>query len=430
MSKPPKPTYTDLPLEVREQILVYCTPATLASLCSAGKSVAPEAERMLYSAVSLHDTRGIQMHQCLETLEVPRKACLVRTFVVTFARGVSPDIPLGRLGSYVERVADALSKMKHLKVLSFWLADDTETRALDWVIQGQFFNLQRIYVSSLKNLPRLMHYQPQLEVIGLWSQEYMVIDQYATEDLRPSLARHRLSGLRRQPGSDEPLTQESKPRPIIFGISRPYSGSVSQTERALTIFDYPLGKKESKGGWSDNPDFLEIPAQNYETFKIIQDDLQIKLATDKPDNMWTNLLRLVLPDLSAPSLEWARKAAERILKSYSRRHHAFVHFSIIQPPLPSEFSLDPSACERFKLLITTLFDHKIDDIGFFDFNDGSRRKYLPDEVRVEAMARRVYTLIDEAIGSKLPKGRTLGFEFHLFHCEGFALPRDREYLGL
>lgn len=90
-----------------------------------------------------------------------------------------------------------------------------------------------------------------------------------------------------------------------------------------------------------------------------------------------------------------------------------------------------SACEAFKQLITTLFEHKINDIGFFNYfnrDDGPRMGHYLTGEESEEMARHLAPLINKAIGCKL-SNETGPFEFCVCH-EEFALPRDLEYFNL
>jgi hypothetical protein len=109
----------DLPLELREQILAYCTAKTLAYLSVTSKGITDEAEAMLYETISLHLSRESQLNACFRTLCDPascRKARLIQTFAITFNYSESAQFA----DRTFIQLRIALKRMTSLKVLSVW----------------------------------------------------------------------------------------------------------------------------------------------------------------------------------------------------------------------------------------------------------------------------------------------------------------------
>lgn len=266
-------------------------------------------------------------------------------------------------------IGRALRNMKNLNALSLWMPEYMDMREIEMIIRyvqsyrlysranrsaslrGGVLKLRRLYMSGLRSLTELLERQPGLEAIGLFSRETNLLIEDGTRKLRWSLAQHRLSALQQKPSSDE-----STSRPIIFGIGHLWGAAPA---RAVTIFDYPLPNKDALprspalalpplgGSCSNNPYFFELPATNAVVFKQIKEDLQIDLYAS--EKRWTNLIRLVLPDLSPASFTWAKKLSSFILEIY-RPYDPFVHFSIIEPPLPP-FQLVRPQCPSSNVIL-------------------------------------------------------------------------------
>ncbi|KAG6847574.1 hypothetical protein H0H93_007294 [Arthromyces matolae] len=75
--------YLTLPVETRLQIAAYCTPSTLSSLALVTSILQREAEKTLYSSISLNTDHIESLKQAFQTLGTnPRKAATVQFFAV------------------------------------------------------------------------------------------------------------------------------------------------------------------------------------------------------------------------------------------------------------------------------------------------------------------------------------------------------------
>ena len=201
---------------------------------------------------------------------------------------------------------------------------------------GQF-HLQRLYLSHIGDLSRVLVCQPDLEALGLWFKwSYVSTLQSKQAKLKWDLTQHRLNSLATltsstsprpgSPGHHEDI--QARSLPIVFGIED--IGFADQ--HALFIFDYQRmyaeANMESDTRADNRP--LDIPNRNNIMFKRITEDLGPGFSKD------TNLC-LVLPDMSPLHLYWAERVIVSLCRLYLHSFGGirFVRLSVIDPPLPS-----------------------------------------------------------------------------------------------
>ncbi|KAJ3498864.1 hypothetical protein NMY22_g19561 [Coprinellus aureogranulatus] len=134
-------SYTDLPFELREQILAYCERSSLVALSATTRAFTSEAEAMLYETVSLHETREYELSACLRTLtgsRSRRKAQFVRTFAVTFVQKSDKRYRKRNrkhLKTLFGFIQVALRRMTGLRILSVWPPEDVNSIGIEQVLR-------------------------------------------------------------------------------------------------------------------------------------------------------------------------------------------------------------------------------------------------------------------------------------------------------
>ncbi|KAJ3519401.1 hypothetical protein NMY22_g13223 [Coprinellus aureogranulatus] len=306
-------SYGHLPAELHDEILSYCTRASLVSLCLTSKSTSQEAEATLYDTITLHRSRE---HE---------KAELVQTFAVTLTEdhGDFNDLQLA---------VTALSGMKSLKVLSIWTPEEISTVSVQVLMRYDRLRDRSAFISSASAVSESLSFR--LSSNG----QTQTGKQKQSRKLQRPLAGHLLDTLNEQERMADPeqttnLTSENQSnlKPVIFEVERRAHYFGDATLRTLTIYDYPL---VASRGPRPTKDFLEFSAKNLvnEAYTQIHRDLSLDFSQDDELEI-TNQLQLVVCDISPNSLGWAQRVALPLLQPEAPLiGGTLVSLSIIEPP--------------------------------------------------------------------------------------------------